>query len=106
MLSLIIPTLTFAAERDFKGQLSLEGIAWNRAGSWFHNVKIQYIPNLQISNALSSSRFVDFEGSFYLYINREDGAIGDDFRPYRLNLRYATKQSETQIGLQLSLIHI
>jgi len=100
MLSLIIPTLTFAAERDFKGQLSLQGIAWNRAGSWYHSGRIQYIPNLQISNSLSSDRLVDFEGSFYLYINREDGEISDDLRPYRLNLRYATRQSEIQVGLQ------
>jgi hypothetical protein len=97
---LIIPALALAAEKDFRGQLSLQSNTWNRSGIWYHDGRLQYIPNLRISNSLSMARLVDFEASFYLYVNLEDGETSDDFRPYRLNLRYATKQSEIQLGLQ------
>ncbi len=92
--------LGFAAERDFRGQLSLRGSGWNNDGIWYGGMGAQYIPNLRISNQLSPASLIDFEVSVYGYINKEAGEASDDFRPYRFNLRYATQQSETQIGLQ------
>ncbi|MBN2600729.1 MAG: hypothetical protein JXR87_01905 [Candidatus Marinimicrobia bacterium] len=102
--SIIIPiifvSLLNAAEQDFRGQLSLFGNAWKPNSIWYGGAGLQYIPNLQITNALSNARSIDFEASVYLYINNTRGEYSDDFKPYRLNLRYATQQSEVQAGLQ------
>jgi len=92
--------LGFAAEQDFKGQLSLRGSGWNSNNVWYGGMGVQYIPNLQISKQISLASSVDFEVSVYGYINKEAGVASDDFRPYRFNLRYTTQQSETQLGLQ------
>ena len=100
IILIILLQFGFAAERDFKGQLSVQGSGWNNDGIWDGGIGAQYIPNLRISNQLSPMSLVDFEVSVYGYINKEAGEASNDFRPYRFNLRYATQQSETQIGLQ------
>jgi len=100
IILIILLQFGFAAERDFKGQLSLQGSGWNKDGIWDGGIGAQYIPNLRISNQLSPMSLVDFEVSVYGYINKEAGEASNDFRPYRFNLRYATQQSEAQIGLQ------
>ena len=96
----ILTSLANAAEQDFRGQLSLYGNAWKSNSIWYGGAGLQYIPNLQITNALSDARSIDFEASVYLYIDNNSGEFSDDFKPYRLNLRYATQQSEIQVGLQ------
>ncbi|MDO9547652.1 MAG: hypothetical protein Q7J65_01630 [Candidatus Marinimicrobia bacterium] len=100
IIPIILMSLLTAAEKDFKGQLSLRGSGWNSNNVWYGGMGVQYIPNLQISKQISPASLVDFEASVYGYINKEAGVASDDFRPYRFNLRYATQQSETQLGLQ------
>lgn len=92
--------LLSAAEQDFRGQLSLQGGGRESSGVWYGNAGLQYIPNLQISQFLSGERSIDFEASVYGFINLDAGERSDDLRPYRFNFRYATPQSETQLGLQ------
>jgi len=97
---LILISLLSAAEKDFKGQLSLYGNSWESNNVWYGSSGIQYIPNLRISNDLSSGRLLDFETAMYYALNYSGSELGDNLRLYRLNLRYATPQSEMQIGLQ------
>lgn len=93
-------SLLSATEWDIKGQLSFAGASWESAGIWYGSAGLQYIPNLQISRPFSRAHFMDFELAFYGFLNQEAGRYRDDIRPYRLNLRYATPQSEIQLGLQ------
>ena len=89
-----------SAEWDFRGQLSLRGSGWKNNRVWYGGFGTQYIPNFLVSKELSSTRLIDFELAMYAFVNKEAGVKRDDFRPYRLNFRYATQQSEIQIGLQ------
>lgn len=95
-----IVALLSATEWDIKGQLSFAGAGWESAGIWYGSAGLQYIPNLQFSKPFSASHFIDLELSLHGYINQQPGQYRDNVRPYRLNLRYATPQSEIQVGLQ------
>jgi len=100
ILLLGIFSLLSATETNVRGQLSFSGTGWESGGIWYGNAGIQYIPNLQISKSFSPSHFIDLELSLHSYIIQETEQYNDDIRPYRLNLRYATPQSEIQVGLQ------
>ncbi|HDR67632.1 MAG TPA: hypothetical protein ENN61_01130 [Bacteroidaceae bacterium] len=97
---IILFNMVLDADVDFRGQLSLQGSIWHTDGHYDGNVAAQYIPNLHIFRERRPGNIFDIEASVFGGVYYEDSALKDDFRAYRLNARYTTRQSELQIGLQ------
>jgi len=100
MLVLIVPILTFAAERDFKGQLSLQGLGTHFSENWDGDAGLRYIPCLMLSQPISENRLFDAEISLNGFLQTGEKITDDNIELYRLAVRYATTQSEIQLGLQ------
>ncbi len=89
-----------AIEKDFRGQLSLQGMGMNLSNSWDGNAGLQYIPQLTLTQTRPNSHLFDIEMSLHGFLQTGEKISKDNFTLYRLNARYATTQSEIQLGLQ------
>lgn len=66
---------------------------------------LRYIPTLAVKKDFTSGRSLDVEAAVNVYATARGPGFGDlttdgRFRPYRLWIRYATKQFEARFGLQ------
>jgi hypothetical protein len=97
---LLITINIFATEFDFRGQLSGWGNSMYYKDSSDNGTGVLYIPQFDLFYNLNNESFIGSELSFkgFIYTNFEESNQNIDF--YRFNIRYATRQSETQIGLQ------
>lgn len=89
-----------AMEYDLRGQLSTRLTGRYLNEKWSGSAGLQYIPQLALTQTLNRDRLVSAEMAVYGYVNSGDSISWDNFQPYRLNVRYATAQSEIQLGLQ------
>jgi hypothetical protein len=98
ILAAVVP-LT-AMEYDLRGQLSTRLTGRYLDEKWSGSAGLQYIPQLSLTKTLRRDRLMSAEIAVYGYVNSGDSLTGDNFQPYRLNVRYATARSEIQLGLQ------
>ena len=91
-----------AVEIDQSGQMSWWMNAARSQSVWTGETGLRYIPQVSLRHALEDETFVDGDFSLNTYVNiaNQTTASGHDLRFYRAQLRYATAQSETRIGLQ------
>jgi len=89
-----------ATDFDFRGQLSGWANTMNHKNSWDFGAGVLYMPQVDFYHNLTNESFLNSELSLKGYFNTdfEESIQNVDF--YRFNIRYATNQSETQIGLQ------
>jgi len=102
-LSLIIPGHSaLAVETGFSGQLSGWIIMHKTGQSEENTAGLRYIPQFVVKQALSDASFLDLEISLNGFFPIGSEVSEDDYyvRLYRAKLRYATPQTETQVGLQ------
>lgn len=91
---------TSATDLDFRGQISGWGNAMHNDNSWEFGTGTLYIPEFGIIHEIDAESFFDSEISFKGYFNTDFKESNQNIDFYRFNFRYATSQSETQIGLQ------
>ncbi len=92
----------FALEFDFRGQISGWTTEARVDDEWQNQSGLRSIPELTLEYPISEMSFVDLEASlngFAVYRSQDDETDAEA-ELYRLKLRYATPQTETQIGLQ------
>ncbi len=98
----VCSTLAYGLEHTILGQLSGWSIESLNNDSRDSSAGIRYIPRVIVSQEFGVGSLVDTEISLNGYSTT--GSHSDDtnanLKPYRLKLRYATPQTETQIGLQ------
>ena len=93
---------TFALDWDFNGQLSGWSTETQTLGEWENRTGLRYIPELYLGRPLDDQSSLDAEfslNSFWVY-NSDVDNDDYDLELYRAQLRYATAQTETRIGLQ------
>jgi len=100
VLLIIITNRVAAVEFDMRGQLSTQLTRRYYDDEWLVNAGIQYIPQLRLSRTISSVNIFDLDLSYHSFIHTDQEVSRDNLKLYRFNVRYATKQSETQTGLQ------
>ena len=100
VLLVIITTRVAAVELDMRGQFSTQLTRRYSDDEWLVNAGMQYIPQLRLSQTISSANIFDLELSYHSFVHTNQEASWDNLKLYRFNVRYATEQSETQIGLQ------
>jgi len=100
VLLVIITNRVAAVEFDMRGQLSTQLTRRYSDDEWLVNAGIQYIPQLRLSQAISSANIFDLVLSYHSSVHTDQKVSRDNLKLYRFNARYATEQSETQIGLQ------
>jgi len=83
-----------------RGQLSTQLTRRYSDDEWLVNAGIQYIPQLRLSQTISSVNIFDLELSYHSFVHTDQKVSRDNLKLYRFNARYATEQSETQVGLQ------
>lgn len=98
LITIALPLL--GLDYDLRGQLSARFSGRNFNEKWSGSAGVQYLPQLSLTQPVSESCFFSTELAFYAYANSGDSITRDNIQPYRLSLRYATAQTETQIGLQ------
>ena len=91
---------TFAIDFDFRGQLSGWVNTMNHQNSWDFGSGVLYIPQVDLYHNLTDESFLNSELSLKGYFSTDFEQSNHNLDFYRFNLRYATNQSETQIGLQ------
>jgi len=91
-----------AVEIDQSGQMSWWLNTARSQSVWTGETGMRYIPQISLRHALKDETFVDGDFSLNTYVNiaNQTTDSGHDLRFYRAQLRYATAQSETRIGLQ------
>ena len=91
-----------AVEIDQSGQMSWWMNVARSQSVWNSETGMRYIPRISLRHTLEDETFVDGDFSLNTYVNiaNQTTASGHDLRFYRAQLRYATAQSETRIGLQ------
>ncbi|PIS29305.1 MAG: hypothetical protein COT43_04090 [Candidatus Marinimicrobia bacterium CG08_land_8_20_14_0_20_45_22] len=100
-LIMIAAVLSLSAlDYDFRGQLSARLTGRNLDESRSVSAGLQYIPQFSLTKPLNADHFISAELAFYGFANSDEKIRFDNIQPYRLNFRYATAQTETQIGLQ------
>ena len=100
ILCLLFAIKAFATEFDFRGQLSGWINTMNNQDYWDSGTGILYLPQIDALFDFGNDSFLDSELSFKAFINTNFEELNQNIDFYRFNLRYATTQSETQIGLQ------
>jgi hypothetical protein len=92
----------YALNVDFRGQLSGWTIESRNQREWRNNSGLRYIPQFTAKQPLTEASFFDTEVSLngFLTYDSEDTKKDADVKLYRLKLRFATAQTETQVGLQ------
>ncbi len=98
---LFVTEKSVAIEIDQSGQMSGWLNAARSQSVWNSETGLRYIPRVSLRHALEGETFVDGDFSLNTYVNiaNQTTASGHDLRFYRAQLRYATAQSETRIGL-------
>ena len=93
---------SYALNLDFRGQLSGWTIESREHDEWHNNSGLRYIPQFTVKQPLTEASFFDTEVSLNgsLSYDSEDAEKDAEVKLYRLKLRYATAQTETQVGLQ------
>jgi len=91
-----------ALEYHLRGQVSGWHIEAQDEGERLYSTGIRYIPELDLTQDVSSESFVDLEVSANLWAAVMSADPGDTaaIDLYRLKLRYATAMTETRLGLQ------
>ncbi len=100
VLLVTITTRVSAVEFDLRGQFSTQLTCRYSDDEWLVNAGMQYIPQLRLSRTISSVNIFDLDLSYHSFVHTDQKVSWDNLKLYRFNVRYATKQSETQIGLQ------
>lgn len=92
----------WALNLDLSGQLSGWTIQSRSDGGWRNQTGGRYFPQLTLEHALTALSFIDLEASLNgsAAYDTESSEEDVDLELYRLKLRYATAQTETQVGLQ------
>lgn len=87
---------------DFRGQLSGWATGSRIHHQWEHNGGIRYIPTATLEHSLDGDSTLGIEISLDCYAVSGSQPHEDDSRMnfYRANIRYATIQTETLLGLQ------
>lgn len=91
-----------AFDSSIHGQVSLWSIV-SEQDSWRNNMGGRYIPEWTLERPLNDEMFIDTELSlngFATFDSHGDPHHDTDLDWYRLKLRLATNQTETQLGLQ------
>ena len=92
----------YAVEMDFQGQLSGWTMETEIRGGWENHSGLRYIPRADITHDVTADSTLDMELSLNSLAVSGSGPYEDDteVKLYRANLRYATEQTETRLGLQ------
>lgn len=92
----------YAVETDFQGQLSGWTTGTEIRGEWENYSGLRYIPQADIRYPINTDSLLDMELSLNGFAISGSGPYEDDMdvKLYRANLRYATEQTETRLGLQ------
>ena len=96
------PENSMALQNALHGQFSLWTVMSNQ-DEWRNNMGIRYIPEWTMEQYLSDEMFLDTEvtlNGFAAFDSQGEPHEDTDLDWYRLKLRFATNQTETQIGLQ------
>jgi len=99
---LLVTDKSIAVEIDQSGQMSWWMNVARSQRVWTGETGMRYIPQVSLRHALDDETFIDGDFSLNTYVNIANQVTdsGHDLRFYRVQLRYATAQSETRIGLQ------
>lgn len=89
-----------AADVDLLGQFSLQGLGKHVSNRWDGEIGLRYIPRFLFSRPVAENRIIDTEISLNGFLQTGDEITVDNIELYRLTARYATTQSEIQLGLQ------
>ena len=91
-----------AFDMDFSGRLSGWTTESRISGTWDTVSGLRYIPRLILRYPFGSDTFLDAEFSLNSFWVCDSSDRGDDYdiKRYRGNIRFATSQTETRIGLQ------
>jgi len=100
LTTLILVEFVQATDFDFRGQLSGWVNTMNYEKSWDLGSGVFYIPQIDLYHNLTDESFLNSEISLKGYFNTDFEESNQNIDFYRINLRYATNQTETQIGLQ------
>ncbi len=100
VLLVAITTRVAAVEFDLRGQFSTQLARRYSDDEWLVSAGMQYIPQLRLSQTISSANIFDLELSYHSFVHTDQKVSWDNLKLYRFNVRYATEQSEIQIGLQ------
>ncbi|GAK60772.1 hypothetical protein U27_00670 [Candidatus Vecturithrix granuli] len=87
---------------DLSGQLSGWTIQSRNDDEWRNQTGGRYLPQLTLEHQLTTVSFMDIETSLngFATYDTERSEEEIELELYRLKLRYATAQTETQLGLQ------
>jgi hypothetical protein len=85
---------------DFKGQFSAWGTLNRSNNDWDVNSGIRYIPQFNYSYSLSENDLLNTEVLFNAFYKTNYFSDDYAFKFYRAILRYTTRQTEIQLGLQ------
>ena len=93
---------SYALNCDLSGQLSGWTIQSKSDDEWRNQTGGRYFPQLTLEHGLTDLSLIDLEVSLNGFAAYDtESSEGDvDLELYRLKLRYATAQTETQLGLQ------
>jgi hypothetical protein len=97
-------TSAYRGHLDFKGQVSAyTHVNPNNNLPWWSGGR--YIPQINYEYGFPGESKIDLEASANLYGNAgvlpfDTGSVNGDLKPYRLWVRYSTKQFELRAGLQ------
>lgn len=89
-----------ATDFNFREQLSGWTNTMYHEHSWDLSTGILYLPQLDLYHNFADESFINSELSLKGYFNIDFEKSNQNVDFYRFNIRYATNQSETQIGLQ------
>jgi len=87
-------------EYNFRGQFSSWANRKKPLDEWQINSGIRYIPEMDIKQSFHNESFIDTYISFNGFLATDFNKQEKNLKLYRFRLRFATAQTETQLGLQ------
>lgn len=87
-------------EYNFRGQFSSWANRERNLNEWQINSGIRYIPEIDIKQSFHNESFIDTEISLNGFMASDFNKQEKNLKLYRFRLRFATAQTETQLGLQ------
>ncbi len=89
-----------AADWDFRGQLSCWAGTSRQTGQYTNQIGLRYIPQASFLYHLSDESFLETLTALNMHISTLNGNTSQHIKLYRLQLRFASEQSEALLGLQ------
>ncbi len=100
VLFLLTTNLLVAADWDFRGQLSGWAGGSRQADQYKNQIGLRYISEGSFLYQLSDESFLETLTAFNMHISALSGNATHNINLYRLQLRFASAESEVRLGLQ------